>query len=1165
MDSVVEVRDKFTDTVKRLLVGPNPLKGFCCNENQEISNDGEEILFNGSPLSVYITGVLFPQNQNRMKGISELLDGDLKPTDEDSDESNDESNADIDDYKDPFCKSDADDAIDGETSKINARYQSAMGITLCVPYQSGLNIEISAGTYMAKSSVYPNNAEMENGQHKIKMSDKTKTCYFRKQHDYKLYVQSQDMPAKNAIHNVYQVKDNDGNDVALRISVTYRMDLENGKDRIYTVTLINTNTDGYTNNCSAYEKCWFQVGFAVSCTEGFLPLPKNFDKGLKDEDYRLNALLYRDVHDYAIGHGCAATWENELPKTIKAECMPEYEVKPIVPNTLPGIQLDMKVYSENRCGTIEDLTNLANKYEKWIDIESEKVETIPEEHRATAEGQIALCRKCLARIRRGISLLGKDDSVWEAFAFTNKAMLMQQLHYRLPFVKYSDYDKRNCHGILENEIILPDTENSETWYKNGEIIYGKWRPFQIAFLVMNIVSINDKDSEERKIMDLIWFPTGGGKTEAYLGLTAFTIFLRKLRNKEDRGTSVIMRYTLRLLTSQQYERAASLICAMEKIRAENEDVLGKERITIGLWVGNSLTPNMQKDAAKKIREIQEKKDRGNASIILKCPWCGASMSTYRDKAENIHTPGYEVEKDKVHLICGNKTCDFHDYDFELPLRLFDDDIYENPPTLLFGTVDKFAMLPFIPKAKSLFGGDRENAAPDLIIQDELHLITGPLGSAVGIYEVLIDELCKSNGGLPKRIASTATISHAKQQCNALYGCGEENVFQFPVQGTSYKDSFFAREKSDGIGRKYIGLYGAAMSTSASASIATFAALIYAAKAIEVNEEKARDPYWTNLAYFGSMRELGQAATWYMTDIKERLETIYKWRMEASLDRTKRRYIYGTGLAELTSRMSNEEIPKILKKLEESYSGNVEMPEDDKADKKKEFPLDICLATNMISVGVDVSRLGLMTVTGQPKTMSEYIQTTSRVGRDAAHAPGVVYVIYNTSKSRDKSHYEKFQSQHEKLYYSVEPTSVTPFSEPMRERALPTIFAAIHRLIHAPVDKRENADYIPSNEELEKIVDSFVNRIGGIDCDEAENAKRQLEFCYRQWIEWNPLRYSRKPGKLQGEAPLLIQTGTIRPDAWKDRGWDAPTSMRNVDGTCGLDTTKTIWWQKERRQ
>lgn len=418
MDSVVEVRGKFTDTVKRLLIGPNPLKGFCCNENQEISNDGEEILFNGSPLSVYITGVLFPQNQNRMKGISELIDGDLKPTDEDSDESNDESNADIDDYKDPFSKSDADDSIDGETSKINARYQSAMGITLCVPYRSGLNIEISAGTYMAKSSVYPNNAEMENGQHKIKMSDKTKTCYFRKQHDYKLYVQSQDMPAKNAIHNVYQVKDNDGNDVALRISVTYRMDLENGKDRIYTVTLINTNTDGYTNNCSAYEKCWFQVGFAVSCTEGFLPLPKNFDKGLKDEDYRLNALLYRDVHDYAIGHGCAATWENELPKTIKAECMPEYEVKPIVPNTLPGIQLDMKVYSENRCGTIEDLTNLANKYEKWIDIESEKVETIPEEHRATAEGQIALCRKCLARIRRGISLLGKDDSVWKAFAFT---------------------------------------------------------------------------------------------------------------------------------------------------------------------------------------------------------------------------------------------------------------------------------------------------------------------------------------------------------------------------------------------------------------------------------------------------------------------------------------------------------------------------------------------------------------------------------------------------------------------------------------------------------------------------------------------------------------------------------------------------------------------------
>ena len=304
--------------------------------------------------------------------------------------------------------------------------------------------------------------------------------------------------------------------------------------------------------------------------------------------------------------------------------------------------------------------------------------------------------------------------------------------------------------------------------------------------------------------------------------------------------------------------------------------------------------------------------------------------------------------------------------------------------------------------------------------------------------------------------------------------------------------------------------------------------------------------------------MGQAATWFMTDIKERLETIYKWRMEASLDGTKRRYIYGSGQAELTSRMANDEIPKILKKLEEGYSGNTERFGDDNSE-KREYPLDVCLATNMVSVGVDVPRLGLMTVTGQPKTMAEYIQATSRVGRDANHAPGIVYIIYNTAKSRDKSHYEKFQSQHGKLYYSVEPTSITPFSEPMRERALPAIFAAIHRLIYMSAEKREKATYVPSEDECDAIAEIIAERAKGIDPDETEAIKRQLKQCRREWDDWRPEVYSYEPvgSRCDKGAPLLIWAGSAKPGAWKCKGWKAPTSMRSVDGTCGLDTTKTI--------
>ena len=1142
MDDKVKVRDRFTDTVRKLLIGPNPLEEFR-------QDNGEEILFNGSPLNnIYVAGILFPQNNDRIKGIVELRAADAENEEKGVSEM-------VDDYKEQSDNNiDEGDVIDAEIAKINARYQSAMGITLCVPNQNGIIIKISAGTYEEGKSDYPDSVEKtEYGQRVVKNSGKEKICYFRKQHNFELMVTKFDMPTKEKIHKVYSVKENN-KDVALKISVTHRMDLDDGRGGIFTVTLINMNTDSYEEYCSNYKKCWFQVGFSVNCDNGFLPLPENFDNRSKDEDYRLNALLYRDVCNYAIGHGCAATWKGQSPKIVNAECMPEYEVKPIVPNELSGVKFEMKLYSENRNAAVCDLLEMADAYDEWI--AAEEAKEVPEKHRRIALRQIDLCKKCLARIRHGIDLIKTDNKIWQAFAFTNKAMLMQQLHYRLPLVKYCDYDAKKCCGILEKEVILPDMENSATWYKKEEIAYGKWRPFQIAFLVMNLASISDKKSDERKIVDLIWFPTGGGKTEAYLGLTAFAIFLRKLCNKADKGTSVLMRYTLRLLTSQQYERAASLICSMEKIRQENEDLLGKERITIGLWVGDSLTRNSEKEAAEQIRNI--KSEKTNASIVLKCPWCGASMSTYSDKDGNIHTPGYVIEKDKVHFICDNPDCDFHDEEFELPLRLYDDDIYANPPTLLFGTVDKFAMLPFVPKAKSLFGGDGDNAAPDLIIQDELHLITGPLGSAVGIYEVLIDELCKCNGGMPKIVASTATISHAKQQCNALYGCGEENVFQFPVQGTSYRDSFFAHEDANAVGRKYIGVYGSAVSTSAYASIATFAAIMYAAKAINAEEEKSRDPYWTNLAYFGSMRELGQAATWYMTDIKERLETIYRWRMEASLDNTKRRYVYGSGMEELTSRMANDEIPKILKKLEEHYSDSDESSDDEVLD-TKEHPLDICLATNMISVGVDIPRLGLMTVTGQPKSMSEYIQATSRVGRDPKKAPGVVFIIYNTAKSRDKSHYEKFQSQHQKLYYSVEPTSVTPFSEPMRERALPAIFAAIHRLIYAPKDERDAADRIPNEDEFKEIIKIFDERITGIDPDEAEGAKKQLKCCYDEWVYWKPKKYSYPAEKYRtgDDVPLLIWMGSIKPNKWGDKGWEAPTSMRSVDGTCGLDTSKSI--------
>ena len=1128
----METREKVLQIVKNILVGPNPLPGY----TQE---NGEEILFFDSPLKTYVTGILFPQSRI-WEGVADEAD-DESVSEEDFDdipyaaEEKKEIESAADNVAEP--------TIEAETSKINNYRQSAMGMTLCVPIcADNIKIVASVGAYTEQMSAVPLETKNSEGERVVVMSDNRRRCYYRRQIDSVLEVKRDALPTAEKRHKQYDITDCNGTKLdGLCVAITYRLNDRKCGCTIYTVTLLNTR-QSFERNVDPTD-CWYQCAFDVCCDKGFSPLPDKFCAEIEDDDYRLNALLYRDIKTYAIGHGCSATWNDDLiPKSISANVLPEYEVKSIVPTT-SAAALSMKLYSQDKKATLADIQLLCNEYGAWIEKEENGIETIEEEAlREVARKQIELCKKCLRRMEEGKSLLETNDVVLKAFQLANKAMLMQQLHYRLPLTEYEKYDTKTLEFVLKNKIRLPDPEDETTWYDNGKVTYGKWRPFQLAFILINLNSIWDKDSPERKTVDLIWFPTGGGKTEAYLGLTAVAVFMRRLKNPDDFGTTVIMRYTLRLLTAQQYERAASLICSMEKIRSENEKLLGSARITIGLWVGNSLTDNNSDDVIARIKKIRKGSTRENVSVILKCPWCGASMETLKTETA-AQTPGYEISTDKKHVVfrCGNKDCDFADENFTLPLVLFDDEIYANPPTLLFGTVDKFAMLPYRPEAKALFGGDGERTPPELIIQDELHLITGPLGSAVGLYETLVDELCFRNGNHPKVVASTATISHAKQQCNALYGCGEDDVFQFPVQGTTYKDCFFAKEDREKTGRKYVGLYGSAASSSATASIYTFAAFLYAAKAIDVENEEDRDPYWTNLAYFGSMRELGQAVTWFIADIKEHLEVIYRNRLEAGFDDTRRRHIYENGLAELTSRMPNSEIPKLLKRLEVKYDG------------EKNKALDVCMATNMISVGVDIPRLGLMTVTGQPKSTSEYIQATSRVGRSAS-APGLVFVIYNTSKPRDKSHYEKFQSLHSKLYCNVEPTSVTPFSRPLRERALPAVFAALHRFFVAKAS-RNDATRVPTSDEFDQIVGVISSRAEGIDKEEIPDIKRQLKKLLDEWTSWKPEIYSSFA--LSENAPLLCQSGTIKPQSWENRGWDSPTSMRNVDRQCGLDCSKSL--------
>jgi len=478
---------------------------------------------------------------------------------------------------------------------------------------------------------------------------------------------------------------------------------------------------------------------------------------------------------------------------------------------------------------------------------------------------------------------------------------------------------------------------------------------------------------------------------------------------------------------------------MEYVRRQNTRDLGNAEISIGIWLGGSTTPNTRADALTVFRSL----DRGdgakpNQFVLDRCPWCGAEMGPVnlvgrgRGRGRVPRVIGYTRRGNTVVFTCPDSRCDFHRF---LPLYVIDEDIYESRPALVIGTVDKFAMLAWKPQARSLFGiatdGTRAYSPPGLIIQDELHLISGPLGSMVGLYEPVIEELCTDRRGAhaakPKIISSTATIRSYVEQIRGLYA--REHASLFPPPGLDADDSFFARTacRPDGTlerGRIYIGVHAPGLGSLQTVQVRTFAALLQAPQPLPPAE---RDPWWTLLLFFNSLRELGTTLTLFQSDIPDLLRGSLKQRLGLGFQDVRQL----RKMLELTGRLPGDEVPRAITALE--------VPTDSQHGPS----VDVCLASNIIEVGVDIDRLSLMAVVGQPKTTSQYIQVTGRAGRKSDR-PGLVVTIYAASKPRDRSHFEKFRSYHERLYAQVEPTSVTPFSRPALDRAAHSVIASYIR-------------------------------------------------------------------------------------------------------------------------
>lgn len=1026
-----------------------------------------------APLDTYAMGILYPQRTNQITKKYE------DSSEIDIDETPKETGA------DGEAVEELDDLLNDTNGTINSAniYRpSAMAISVIVPSKSDkLSVKFSYAMYSHQESEehYLVKIKDENGVESEEIRKKIVNLYTQ----HHVIIDTIEFSLSNGrMINKPLIPDNVG------INLLIRKKFSDGS-KLITVSAINKATSQnmeVVQNTTALFDCLL----SLDCEEGFQPTEETHFIGSSIETQTLN-LLYRDSHNYAVGHGCSVKWEkaeDDVPH-VESAFMPKAELHQMAPAVFADLKCFLMGFliTTDRDTACNEISKMIDEYSKWVSRERNKTEEIKLFDEAVKQAFIDI-ECCIDRLKSGVKVLKKDDIAWQAFVYTNEVMQMQRVNY----------------GKTKKKIVNP--------------IDVSWYPFQLAYIIQIIPDIVDANSDWRNTVDLLWFPTGGGKTEAYLGLSAFIIFFRRLsKGVLNDGVTIIMRYTLRLLTAQQFERATSLICACEIVR--KRDCISGGEISIGLWVGADLTPNKLSYANESLDKIKngEIVYKSNPVQIFHCPYCGA----------DIDVTNYSVS-DKLVITCPNSECDFHQ---GLPIYVVDEDIYNEPPTLLLSTIDKFAQIVWDERTAVLFGIDGDALPPELIIQDELHLISGPLGSISGLYESAIDDLCTKNGVRPKIIASTATVCNAASQIKALYN---RRHFQFPPSGVDVDNSFFAFRDVDGEKpiRQYLGICetgGSILDSLIRVYGTVFFALNYL-KACGVADEII-DQYWTIVGYFNALKDLGSAATVIIDRVKTYSESLRVHKFKDDADKFNMPPIVINSFEELTSRKSSQEIKQALEDLEIKYPD--------------ERSYSYLLASNMLSVGIDISRLGLMAVYGQPKTNAEYIQATSRVGRSN---PGLVIPLYNATRSRDKSHYEQFQFYHQTFYKQVEPTSVTPFSFRSLEKALHSVYVALVRQKIPVLRGNDRANlYRRNNSEVIKIKNYLLSRIKDIDSlavdfasDFLDEFEKSWEYCAKEKME--TFCYA-----LKGKMPDT--TCTLLVEAEKENTGLFPSTLnalRNVD-------------------
>ena len=1105
------VRENLADILERELLGP--------------ANGPEEVI-DGSPDSAYLIGRIAPVKLTA--GTEDPADADTGEPDSDVGDAEDAESGrgvPLTGVDDSGAGADEDSGVEDEPQQRGLMIPASMGLRCQIPD------DLESFTVTASWGVYESVPENDPERQRV----------------VRRYKRTQVEVPK--LITVAGLRQSGTTEIPVQDQVVLRVDRHDDPERGGRLIEIALCNDRETPRKIPVDAWLYQTKLTVEAAgaEVFLPVsdPLLDTRREPDDELRRLNLQYRDRLEFAAGRTCSVGWAvadgARRASRVWTTWLPTCETPQVAAEEIDAM-LDMRELAKASPGALRaGLSPIVEQYAAWLGGEEARARALPEHLREEGLDAVSEARKVQRQLADGLEHLLADADALRCFRFMNEVMADQRVQSQVARRRTQHPDE----SIDEaRDAIRTGTDKPHSWFT-----------FQLAFIIMQLPLLTDpaagKRSGDLAQAQLLFFPTGGGKTEAYLGLAAYAFAIRRrqevIETPDGRldgraGVTVLMRYTLRLLTAQQFQRATALVCAAEMARLRDEATWGTEPFRIGLWVGTDVSPKRYEEAETQLKRAAYAGSGYRLTVlqIQRCPWCGTPIG-----AANVRP---HPEERRIRVYCGDElaNCPFArggEAPEGLPVLTVDEEIYRLAPAFVIATVDKFARLAREGEAASLFGyvsrrcdrhgyvhpdypgctlkdgskhprsGDGIHPVsrlrpPDLIIQDELHLITGALGTTVGLFEVAIDALTtwRTTAGSPARpllVASTATARNAPEQVRALYG---RDVTIFPPPVLDAGRTFFSREEEISRkhpGRRYIGISttGVRLTT---AEIRISEVLMAAGQLLIDRSGDAADPYLTLVGYFSATRELAGMARYMDDDIQTALVKRRPWSLLPSRTGTNYSQLH---VAELTSRVASADITVTLDQMAVPFD-----PRFDSTAAKRELrallaagkpvpergarPFDVVLATSMLQVGVDVTRLGLMLVVGQPKNTAEYIQASSRVGRDHDR-PGLVVALGNWARPRDLAHFEQFQRYHERFYAEVEALSVTPFSVTSLERGLDGVLVSAARVLQAVIpgglSPERNAGRIEEQHDFAvRLVDALVARARrASDEDAADRARQRL--------------------------------------------------------------------------